>query len=170
MLVKHLRYLSYVVRHKWYVFVECCKLGIPWLGFWHDWSKFRPDEWRPYANHFYGKDGTKTAGIERGRNKTGYYKPTDTGDAAFDFAFFLHQKRNRHHWQWWVQPEETLGVVLMVMAHKSRLEMLADWRGASRAQGSKSTVAQWYIANGNKMQVHQITRNWLETLRRRGEL
>ena len=25
---KHWRYFSYVLRHKWFVFVECCKLGV----------------------------------------------------------------------------------------------------------------------------------------------
>ncbi len=167
---KHLKYGSYVIRHKWFVFLECCKLGIPWLGIVHDLSKFRPSEWFPYADHFYGPQGTKTGGIHTGRNATGYYRPTNTGDAAFDFALHLHLGRNRHHWQWWTQADETEGVVTLVMSHDRRLEMLADFRGASRAQGSRSTVAQWYIANGKKMQLHQITRNWLETLRRRGEL
>lgn len=26
----HLRYLWYVLRHKWFVFVECVRLGIPY--------------------------------------------------------------------------------------------------------------------------------------------
>jgi hypothetical protein len=28
----HFKYLRYILRHKWYVFVECCRLGIPWRG------------------------------------------------------------------------------------------------------------------------------------------
>ena len=28
----HLAYLSYVLRHKWYVLLECAKLGILWRG------------------------------------------------------------------------------------------------------------------------------------------
>lgn len=28
----HLQYLWYVLRHKWFVFVECCSLGIPLQG------------------------------------------------------------------------------------------------------------------------------------------
>lgn len=161
MIHKHLRYLSYIIRHKYFVFIEAYKLGIPWLGFWHDWSKLRWSEWGPYANHFYGKEGTKT-GIHTGRDKTGYYKPTDTADTAFDFAWLLHQKRNRHHWQWWVLPEDSGGVVLMKMPWRYEVEMFADWRGASRAQGSKSTVLEWYTANKDKMQLHPNTRAWIE--------
>lgn len=96
-LLVYWRYFWYVARHKWFVFCAACRLGIPWLGLIHDLSKFLPDEFLPYADHFYGRRiGTQ-------RDATGYYKPTDTGDPAFDFAWSLHLKRNRHHWQWWCQ-------------------------------------------------------------------
>ena len=88
------KYLVYVIRHKWFVFVACCRLGVWWLGVVHDWSKLRPGEFIPYARHFYGPKRKEW------RDSTGYYKPTQTGDLAFDFAWLLHQKRNKHHWQW----------------------------------------------------------------------
>lgn len=53
---KHLRYLKYLIRHRWYVFLECCKLGIPWRGIVHNLSKFLPSEWFPYVERFYGND------------------------------------------------------------------------------------------------------------------
>lgn len=71
---RHLKYLSYVLRHKWFVFLAACKLGIPWLGIIHDLSKFRLSEWLPYARHFHNPDGSH----KEVRGKTGYYKPTDT--------------------------------------------------------------------------------------------
>ena len=40
-------------------------------------------------------------------------------------------------------------------------EMLADWRGAGRAQG-KPDVRGWYEANKDKMDLHPHTRRWLE--------
>lgn len=156
--MKHLKYLSYVLRHKWFVFIECCKLGIPWLGIIHDWSKFRPSEWFPYAEHFYG---TNKKGIKEGRDKTGYYKPYDTGDQAFDFAWLLHQKRNKHHWQWWLLPTDAEGVKIFEMPVKYRKEMVADWRGAGRAQGTPDTIA-WYDKNKDKMQLQKETRKWVE--------
>jgi len=158
---RHLSYLSYVVRHKWYVFVAACKLGIPWRGLVHDLSKFRPDEWFPYARFFYEEDGSR----KQRRNSTGYYKPTDTGDTAFDFAWLLHQKRNQHHWQWWVLPEDEGGVKVMPMSSEAAREMVADWRGAGRAQGKPDTLA-WYQANKDKMQLHPVTREYVEFLLR----
>lgn len=151
----HWRYLKYLARHKWFVFVAACRLGIPWRGLTHDLSKFRPDEWRPYCRHFYGPKVTPV------RDRTGYYKPTDTGDAAFDFAWLLHQKRNRHHWQWWCLPLDDGGLKLLPMPDADRREMLADWRGAGAAQGKPDTKA-WYLANKDKMHLHAETRAWIE--------
>lgn len=148
------RYLKYVVRHKWYVFLHCCSFGIPWLGIVHDWSKLRPSEFIPYANYF-GRD------IKRGRDKTGYYNPADTGDAAFETAWLLHQHRNAHHWQHWclVQDDDAPKIVPMPMRYCK--EMVADWRGAGQAQGTPDTLA-WYSAHKDKMFLAPETRKWVE--------
>lgn len=152
-MLKHFKYASYLFRHKWYVFIECCKLGIPWRGLVHDLSKFLPSEWIPYANYFYKP---------KQRDETGYYKPYDTGDKAFDYAWLLHQKRNKHHWQWWILPNDDGGVEILPMPDEYRKEMLADWRGAGRAQGYGDNTKEWYKVNRNKMQLHPETRAWIE--------
>lgn len=156
-MVKHLSYLKYVIRHKWYVFLACLKYGLIWRGIIHDWHKFTPSEWFPYVNFFYGD---KSKPIQR-RDKTGYYKPTDTGHPAFDYAWLMHQKRGQHHWQWWVLPEDDGGVKVLKMSDAAMKEMLCDWRGAGRAQGKPKTW-EWYEANKDKMQLHPDTRDWIE--------
>ena len=97
---RYIVYIWYVVKHKWFVFLECCKLGIPWRGVLHDMSKFLPSEFIPYARFFYNPDGSS----KQIRDKTGYYKPNNTGDAEFDLAWFYHKSRNKHHWQYWILP------------------------------------------------------------------
>jgi len=83
--MKHFKYLSYVIRHKWFVFRAGMRTGAPLLRLIiHDWSKFLPSEWFAYVNHFYG------------------YEKTEATKAAFDLAWLRHQKRNKHHWQYWV--------------------------------------------------------------------
>ena len=165
--MKYFKYLSYVIRHKWFVFIECCKLEEIWLGIIHDWSKFLPSEFIPYARHFYGegshhKNGSHACkGIKTGRDETGYYKAGDTGDDLFDFAWLLHQKRNKHHWQWWILPEDDGGIKIFSMSDKYRQEMLADWRGAGRAQKTPDTKV-WYKKNGHKMKLSPRTRYWVE--------
>lgn len=157
-MLRHWKYLKYVLRHKWFVFLACLELGVPlWIAVLHDWDKFLPDEWFPYARFFHKADGSKV----NHRSKTGYYKPTDTGDADFDYAWFLHQKRNKHHWQYWAIPEDSNGVKILSMPDVYRREMLADWRGAGRAQGTPDTKI-WYKTNCHKLQLHPDTRAWIE--------
>lgn len=159
--MKHIKYLRYLLRHKWYVMTECFRHGLIWRGLMHDLSKFLPSEFVPYANFFYGGKND----IKRGRDSTGYYKPTDTGDADFDFAWLLHQKRNRHHWQWWILPEDDGGVKVLEIQEPFLTEMICDWIGAGKAQGKFSPVSDkfretrnWWNANNHKMQLHPETR------------
>ena len=153
--MKYFKYFRYVIRHKWFVFLEARRLGIPWLGLIHDLSKFMPNEFIPYSEFFYGKKSVDP------KDATGYYKPTDTGDLNFDMAWLRHQKRNKHHWQWWVLPNDDGGFKVFEMPEIYRLEMLADWKGAGRAQGKPDTRA-WYIHNKEKMLFGIATRKWIE--------
>lgn len=156
---QYLAYLSYVLRHKWFVMLACFENRLYWRGLIHDLSKFLPSEFIPYARHFYAPDGSK----QSRRDKTGYYKPTDTGDPAFDHAWFLHQKRNSHHWQYWTIPEDGEGLKLLPMPHNDVLEMICDWQGAGRAQGTKQwrDITPWYRANAHKLQLHNTTVTYL---------
>ena len=156
--MKYLRYLNYLLRHKWFVFLTCCQYRLVWLGIVHDWSKFLPSEFIPYARHFYGNPG-----IREGRDESGYYKPTDTGDKAFDFAWMLHQKRNKHHWQWWVLPGDEGGSTVLEIPRSYLLEMLCDWMGAGRVQGTKG-ASYWYTKNRCKLQLHSATRAFVERI------
>lgn len=152
----HLSYLRYVIKHKWYVFLECCRLGIPWLGIIHDWSKFRPSEWIPYVHAFYNPDGT----FRHVRDETGYYDPHNIS-ADFDRAWLYHQHRNRHHWQYWHLVQDEDEEKTLSIPDRYRREMLADWRGAGRALGNPDTRA-WYEKNRHKIQLHPATRQWIE--------
>ncbi len=157
---QHIAYMKYVLRHRWFVMLACFKEKLIWQGLLHDLSKHKPSEWFPYANFFYDSNGNK----KTIREKSGYYKPTDTGNAAFDYAWLLHQKRNKHHWQWWILPEDEGGVKLVEMPEKYIREMLCDWRGAGRAQGVKDwwNPLRWYEINKGKMQLHPHTRILIE--------
>ena len=154
---KYIQYLQYLFRHKFWVAIYSWQLGNIFLGLLHDNSKFLPSELIPYTNYFYGGKHD----IKRGRDKTGYYKPTDTGDAAFDYAWFLHQKRNKHHWQYWVFPQDDGGFKTVDIPLRYRKEMLADWKGAGKALGTPDTKA-WYLAHKEIIIFHPNTRKWIE--------
>jgi hypothetical protein len=141
----YLKYLHKLLTHKWYVFLECVKLGMPIVGLIHDWSKFLPDEYIPYARTFCGKESAdyKTVGGE------------------FDAAWLKHQRRNPHHWQYWVLIQDEDEDKVLPMPERYRKEMLADWHGAGRSYGEPDT-RKWYLANREKMQLHRETQRWIE--------
>lgn len=181
---RHWNYFKYICRHKYYVFVEGMKLHVPiYLLILHDWSKFLPNEWLPYARCFYAKDGTKQ------------YNET----AEFARAWMLHQHRNKHHWQHWLFVNDlrsnfsicksnflvwdrgeasfidiyvdpvTVSPALKffrfspdIMPLKYCLEMLADWKGASRTITGADNTKDWYYKNKDNMILHSETRKWIE--------
>lgn len=171
-----LLYLLYMLKHKWYVFVECCKLGVPIRGIMHDANKFLPSEWKPYAKRFHEKHVLRA-------------KPQDN----FKVGFLFHMKRSKHHWQYWLYnkdgnrifevmtPEQVKAldreidsgytkdlctklyeeVYPMPMPDKYRREMLADWQGASKALKGLNAI-KWYEKNKDNMILHPETREWIE--------
>ena len=158
------KYLKSQIRHKWYVFRECCKLGIPWLGIIHDLSKFSPSEWRGYARYFYGNYPEWATMDAWG--KSYYTGPTKESVARdFDIAWLHHQHRNKHHWQRWLLTLDSARsdgkLIALPMPDRYRREMLADWRGAGRAYGNPDTRG-WYLENRDGMTLHENTREWVE--------
>ena len=155
---KHWLYFKYVTRHKWFVFLAGWHIGVPiWRLILHDWTKFLPSEWSPYVNHFYGDKPPNLDG------ETGYNHQFDAGKLAFNIAWNHHQKRNDHHWQYWVMNFDDGGTEVLPMPTVCRSEMLADWRGAGRAQGKPDTRA-WYRVNRDNMLLHPETRHFIDTM------
>jgi hypothetical protein len=159
----HLKYASYVARHKWFVFRAGLWTKAPlWRLLIHDWSKLTPAEWFPYVQTFYGRtpdaatlrhrsggrpnDARNLADWEAGRN------------AAFDKAWLHHQHRNPHHWQHWLLREDDGDLKALRMPPKLVKEMVADWMGAGRAITGKWDCAAWYADNAHKMVLHLQTR------------
>lgn len=146
---RHIQYLKYVLRHKWFVFLACMKLNVSFVqAVVHDWSKFLPSEWIPYARTFYAPDGSKQ------------YLPGDT----FARAWNHHQKRNKHHWQYWLITWDKGTSEPLPMPEKYIREMLADWIGAGRAIHGRIEVAEWYEKNRENIKLHTGTRRIVERL------
>lgn len=143
---RHLASLRYLLRHKWYVLLECRKLNVPlWIALWHDWDKFLPDEWFPYARTLYAPDGTRRYG----------------SNPAFNHARLIHMQRNKHHWQHWVMIGDCGEIDCLPMPDVYRRELLADWRGAGKSMG-KPDVSGWYAGCRATMIFHPETRAWLD--------
>ena len=152
---RYLCYARYVLRHQQCVRRAGFRNGLLWRGVKHDWSKWLPSEFIPYARRFYLPDGSKRP---QTRDATGAYDPTNTGDPDFDRAWFHHQRRNDHHWQWWLNPQQREGTRPTEMSKGAVVEMLCDWSGAGRAQGGDGNFSAWWHANNHDMQLHPRTR------------
>lgn len=147
--------------HKWKVFIECCKLGIPLRGLLHDCGKFLPCEWFPYARHFYGDRHGETYGASYffllQKYDHEYVSTHFNVNSKFDIAWNHHLKRNEHHWQYWVLSQKDNSTIVLPMPDKARKEMLADWR----AMGGKVT-RNWYMRHKDDIILHPSTRKWIE--------
>jgi hypothetical protein len=155
---KHIQYLKYLLRHKWYVYIAGRLTGVSfWRLLIHDWTKFLPCEWFPYTEEFYGE----------WRTRAEKYPSDAVIHDAFDLAWLHHQKWNKHHWQYWVLPEDTPcnptgNPKVLKMPEKYAREMLADWMGAGRAITGEWDLAPWYNKNKDNIKLHPATRKIVE--------
>ncbi len=147
---KYWRYLWYILKHKWYVLVECCRLGVPWLGVVHDLSKFGLTEFVRSAWRYCGTPDEVILVSEQ-----------------YKLAWLHHQKVNKHHWIYWVVftpiPGQSYdeGWGCIPMPDRYRREMLADWIGAGKTYGGDGPI-DWYEKNRGQLLLHPDTRDWLE--------
>ena len=103
-LVKHTKLITH---HKWVVFKLCCKIGEPWRGFMHDWSKYSPTEFIESVKYYNGTP------ITEAKKANGYSK-----------AWLHHKGRNRHHAEYWV--DEAAEDQTPIIPYKYAAEMICD--------------------------------------------
>jgi hypothetical protein len=155
--MKHLKYLNYVIRHKWFVFLAGIKTQTPfWQLLIHDWSKFLPSEWLPYVNNFYASEDEKFDEWSEANTKYGCQEAAPYGHFIkdrFTVAWLHHQNRNKHHWQYWVITKDDGRTFALPMPEKYVREMVADWAGAGKAITGEWEVAEWYEKNRAKMMI-----------------
>ncbi len=163
-------YFNYIMEHKKNVFKECInmfktlpkdkhyrkyRLMILIHTFTHDLSKFRPSEFIPYAEYFYGWHGVR---LEKMYNK----EQITNGMSClsknylecknnFEEAWKLHYKRNKHH------PEHWNG---RKISYIHILQMICDLKAMSRKFGG--TAQEYYLKNYNKWDLDRDSRYSLE--------
>lgn len=139
----HIRYLAYVLRHKWFVLVAGLYLGVPlWQLLIHDLSTCWPDEWMPSVRWLYASLPADPAERERWR-------------LAFHQATRRHYRRNPHHPQHW----RDLGTYEPCpMPDRYVREMIADWIAIGWERGVGDDVLRWYHDHARRIALHPETR------------
>ena len=154
-MLKHLSGLRYILSHKYYMFLECIKVGLFLESIIHDWNKFLPKQWFPYIEHFHGGNTTI---------KGDAYDPSKDKDVAFKLAWADHIHRNDHHWQHYVVFGRDLKLEALPMPLKNIKKMVCDWKAASKAQKNHKTVKEWYLENIDYLILHPETRGVVENM------
>lgn len=115
-----MKYFWLIIKHKYFVFKAGLKIGVPiWRLITHDLSKFSPFELPHYQKQFFG----------RADDPEGFIK-----------CWIYHQNRNDHHWEYWIPRTGHRRCEQLYkdnqpipMSEGAIKEMIADWKGASRA-------------------------------------
>ena len=143
-----IKHFILITHHKWVVFKLCCKVGEPWRGFWHDFSKYSPTEFLVGCRYYQGNRSPNNAE----REATGYSK-----------AWLHHKGRNRHHAEYWVDdraPDST-----PVIPYKYTVEMLCDKLAAGIIYEGKKWTKEYELEYWSKekerIRLNQNTKNFL---------
>jgi hypothetical protein len=145
------RHFNKICKHKWWVFYYCCKAGIPWRGFMHDWSKFSPTEFWESVRYYQGNRSPIDACKE---------------DKGVSRAWLHHKGRNTHHYEYH-QDNFDKGGQPLPMPYKDAVEMICDYLGAGRAYMGKDFTYQkeyeWWLNKSSKpIAMHEHTRAFIQ--------
>ena len=139
-----------ICKHKWWVFYYCCKVGIPFRGLMHDWSKFSPTEFWESVKYYQG-------------NRS----PIDACKEAngISMAWMHHKGRNPHHYEYWMDNFDKGGEPKQ-MPYKYAVEMLCDYLGAGRAYMGKNFSYEaeynWWLKKCEKpLAMHSKTKAFI---------
>lgn len=114
---KYIKHFIVILKHKWYVMIECFKRGLYWQGIIHDLSKFTPAEFVQSARYFQGS-GTPISKIK--------------AELGYSSAWLNHKGRNKHHWEYWTDFYD--GIIKPIkIPEKYLIEIACDMVGASKA-------------------------------------
>ena len=110
--------------------------------FFHDKSKYEPDEYEAYDAYFYG--GNRS------------YEVVE----QFNRAWLMHIHKNPHHWQHWIliNDDPDKGEIILDMPDVYIIEMICDWWSFSWKQGKLDEIFKWYDEHKKYMKLSELTR------------
>ncbi len=147
------KHFKLITIHRWYVFLNCCKAGMPIRGLCHDLSKYSPTEFWESVKYFQGNRSP----IDACKEVNGY-----------SMAWMHHKGRNPHHYEHW-QDNFDKGGQAVQMPFKYALELVCDYLAAGRAYMKKdfSYIAEydwWCGKKKNPIAMHSQTKEFIELM------
>ena len=144
-LINIFKHIFRVFKHKFYVFKYCCKMGIPWQGFMHDWSKFSSIEFFESIKYY-----------QKGRSPIDVIKQIQ----GFSYAWQHHKGHNPHHCEYWTIPNKIEPKAIKIPDKYVR-ELIADYIAAGKTyQGNNFTYKneyEWWLKKKETLLLHPDT-------------
>lgn len=141
-LIMLLKYLKYILLHKWYVMIDCFRQGYYIQGLLHDIYKFHPVEFWPYVKHFYDKSESN----------------------EFNIAWLHHIHNSPHHFEYWIMQGKIneSKTKCIEIPEKYIIELIADWKSAQRCKTGNNNVWEWYLQCKKQIHLHCRTKMRIE--------
>ena len=127
-----IKHTDLVFRHKWRVFINCTKCGLPWRGLVHDLSKFSPTEFFESVKYYQGN-----------RSPIGVCRK----ETGCSYAWLHHKGRNKHHIEYWLDPECK---IQPKMPYKYAVDCVCDKLAATRVYAGKGYSKNLPLDHWNK--------------------
>ena len=126
---KFFKHLHMVNKHRFKVFIHCCKCGLFWRGLVHDLSKYSFTEFWEGVKYYNGKHSP----IEECRKKEGFSK-----------AWLHHKGRNKHHIEYWYDSDLT---VQPLIPYKYAVECVCDKLSAAKCYNKSDYTVDKCLAH-----------------------
>lgn len=148
-----IKHFKLITIHRWYVFRNCWKAGIPLRGLIHDLSKYSPTEFCESVKYYQGNRSP----IDDCKEANGYSR-----------AWLHHKGRNTHHYEYWQDNFDKGGEALM-MPYPDALEMVCDYLAAGKAYMKKNFTYkaeyEWWQKKIEKpIAMHSNTKNYVDMM------
>lgn len=137
-----IKHFILITHHKWIVFKLCCKIGEPWRGFLHDFSKYSPTEFGESIKYYVGDHSPITEAKK---------------DKGYSEAWLHHKGRNKHHTEYWIDelaPDST-----PIMPYKYAAEMICDKLAAGMVYKGKEWTKEYELEYWNNREKDKLRIN-----------
>ena len=150
-LKKFFGHLKTILTHKKWVFYYMSKLGFPFRGFVHDFSKLSPTEFFEGVRFWDGKRSPVLVAKER---------------LGISYAWLHHRGRNKHHYEYWIDKLDQGGVPQPI-PFKYVIEMVCDWFAAASTydgvdrRNLYNHEYEWWMEKSKTAKIHPSTKKMI---------
>ncbi len=148
-----LKHFHIVNKHRFHVFINACKVGIPFLGLKHDLSKYSPKEFIKSAKYY-----------------NGHYSPIANerlSEGLYSSIFTHHTKHNKHHYEYYIDFHNG-NIILTQMPFKYSLECVVDVISASQTylkkDFKKDEPLKYFLKYKDTTLMHSMNLKYIEEL------